>query len=85
MLSFSLLTSLSFLSLFYSRSPSRRSRVGRGVTIRDSMLMGSDYYESESLRQSLLAEGKVPIGIGDGSLIQNTIVSLLLLAAVLAF
>jgi len=49
------------------------------------MLMGSDYYESESLRQSLLAEGKVPIGIGDGSLIQNTIVSLLLLAVVLAF
>ena len=59
--------------------------MGRGVTIRDSMLMGSDYYESESLRQSLLAEGKVPIGIGDGSLIQNTIVSLLLLAVVLEF
>jgi len=51
-----------------------RSRVGKGVKIQDAMLMGADYYESEDLRSKLLAEGKVPIGIGDGSLIQNTIV-----------
>lgn len=33
----------------------------------DSIMMGADYYQTESEIASLLAEGKVPIGIG-----QNT-------------
>ncbi len=51
-----------------------RSHVGKGVKIVDSMLMGADYYESDEVRAKLLAEGRVPIGIGDGSTIQNCIV-----------
>jgi glucose-1-phosphate adenylyltransferase len=50
-----------------------RSRVGKGVKIQDAMLMGADYYESEEVRQRLLAQNQVPIGIGDGTVIQNAI------------
>ena len=50
-----------------------RSRVGKGVKIVDAMLMGADYYESEDLREKILQEGKVPIGIGDNTVVQNAI------------
>ena len=36
--------------------------------------MGADYYESEEQRQGFLKAGKLPIGIGEGSTISNTIV-----------
>jgi glucose-1-phosphate adenylyltransferase len=51
-----------------------RSRIGKGSTIRDAMIMGADYYETEEQRQQLLSQGHVPIGIGNNSTISNTIV-----------
>lgn len=38
------------------------------------MIMGADYYESEEQRQKLFDAGRLPIGIGAGSVISNTIV-----------
>jgi len=40
----------------------------------DAMIIGADYYESEDQRSALLAAGRIPIGIGQGSIISNTIV-----------
>lgn len=51
-----------------------RSRVNKGSVIQDAMIMGADYYESDEQRAALAAEGKVPLGIGENSLIANTIV-----------
>lgn len=36
--------------------------------------MGADYYESDQQREKLLSQGKVPIGIGEGSFVTNCIV-----------
>lgn len=33
-------------------------------TIQDTMMMGADYYQTEYEIASLVAEGKVPIGVG---------------------
>ncbi|KAA8528665.1 hypothetical protein F0562_036020 [Nyssa sinensis] len=41
-----------------------RSRLEYGVELKDTMMMGADYYQTESEIASLLAEGKVPIGVG---------------------
>ena len=38
------------------------------------MLMGADYYESDQQRQTLLDQGRLPIGVGDNTTISNTIV-----------
>ncbi|CAF2036729.1 BnaA09g05340D [Brassica napus] len=35
-----------------------------GVELQDTLMLGTDYYLTESGIASLLAEGKVPIGIG---------------------
>ena len=51
-----------------------RSRIGKGADIRDTMVIGADYYESEEDRAQLLASGGVPVGIGEGSTIRNCIV-----------
>ena len=51
-----------------------RSRVNEGVTIENSMIMGADYYESDEQRTQLMAEGKVPIGIGANSHLRKVIV-----------
>lgn len=51
-----------------------RCRIGRDVTIRNSILMGADYYESpELLAASEFAE-QPPVGIGAGSVIEGAIV-----------
>jgi len=34
------------------------------------MMMGADYYETEAEIASLLAEGKVPIGVGENTKIR---------------
>ncbi len=49
-----------------------RCRIGRNVTIRDSVIMGADYYETpEEMRQ----EGQtIPLGIGDGTSIEGAII-----------
>ncbi|KAM3301218.1 glucose-1-phosphate adenylyltransferase large subunit 2, chloroplastic/amyloplastic isoform X2 [Capsicum chacoense] len=51
-----------------------RSRLDYGVKFKDTMMMGADYYQTESEITSLLAEGKVPIGVGPNTNIQNCII-----------
>ena len=38
--------------------------------LQDTFMMGADYYQTESEIASLLAEGKVPIGIGQNTKIR---------------
>nr|BAF47748.1 ADP-glucose pyrophosphorylase beta subunit IbAGPb2 [Ipomoea batatas] len=51
-----------------------RSRLDYGVELEDTMVMGADYYQTESEIASLLATGKVPIGIGTNTKIRNCII-----------
>ncbi|GAV58247.1 NTP_transferase domain-containing protein [Cephalotus follicularis] len=51
-----------------------RSRLDYGVELQDSIMMGADYYLTESEIASLLAEGKVPIGIGRNTKIRKCII-----------
>ncbi|XP_052180438.1 glucose-1-phosphate adenylyltransferase large subunit 1-like [Diospyros lotus] len=51
-----------------------RSRLDSGVELKDTLMMGADYYQTESEIASLLAEGKVPIGIGRNTKIRNCII-----------
>ena len=51
-----------------------RSRIESECLVEDSLLMGADYYESLEDRQSLLDQGKIPVGIGKGSTIRRAIV-----------
>ena len=51
-----------------------RSIIGAGCKLKDTMIIGADYYESEEQRAELLAAGKVPIGIGANTQISNAIV-----------
>lgn len=38
----------------------------------DTVMLGADYYETESEVASLVAEGRVPIGIGENTKIRYT-------------
>ncbi|KAL3840294.1 hypothetical protein ACJIZ3_024885 [Penstemon smallii] len=51
-----------------------RSRLDYGVELKDTMMMGADKYQTESEIASLLAEGKVPIGVGSNTKISNCII-----------
>lgn len=51
-----------------------RSRLDYGVELKDSIMMGADSYQTESEIASLLAQGKVPIGIGRNTKIRNCII-----------
>jgi glucose-1-phosphate adenylyltransferase len=51
-----------------------RCRIGDNVTIRNSVLMGADYHESPDELEQMKAAGEIPIGIGDGSHIENAII-----------
>ncbi|KAG5048065.1 hypothetical protein AAZX31_04G029900 [Glycine max] len=51
-----------------------RSRLESGVELQDTMMMGADYYQTEYEIASLLAEGKVPIGVGENTKIRNCII-----------
>ncbi|XP_057820265.1 glucose-1-phosphate adenylyltransferase large subunit 1 [Cryptomeria japonica] len=51
-----------------------RSRLEYGVDLKDTMMMGADYYETEAEIASSLAEGKVPIGVGQNTKIRNCII-----------
>ncbi len=48
-----------------------RCRIGRNVTIRDSVLMGSDFYETADLISSHKADGDSPLGVGEGTHIER--------------
>jgi glucose-1-phosphate adenylyltransferase len=51
-----------------------RSRIETGSTVDNTLLMGSDFYESPAERMEALETGKVPLGIGPGTIIQRAIV-----------
>lgn len=51
-----------------------RCRIGRNVTIRNSVLMGADFFQSDAERQNDAATGQPAIGIGEGSFIEGAIV-----------
>ncbi|XP_039048246.1 glucose-1-phosphate adenylyltransferase small subunit 2, chloroplastic-like [Hibiscus syriacus] len=51
-----------------------RSCISEGTSIEDTLLMGADYYETETDRKFLAEKGSVPIGIGKNSYIKGTII-----------
>ena len=51
-----------------------RSRIGEGVRIRESLVLGADYYESLEEFDRAQARGLPPVGIGSGSVIERAIV-----------
>jgi glucose-1-phosphate adenylyltransferase len=48
--------------------------VGHDVTIRSSVLMGADYYETDAQRADNRRLGRPDIGIGEGSTIECAII-----------
>ncbi|MBL1208734.1 glucose-1-phosphate adenylyltransferase [Geminocystis sp. GBBB08] len=51
-----------------------RTRIESNCIVEDSLLMGADYYESYSIRQSKIDEGSVPVGIGANSTVRRAII-----------
>ncbi|CAM8943059.1 unnamed protein product [Rhodiola kirilowii] len=51
-----------------------RSRLEYGCELQDTLMMGADFYQTESEIASLLAEGKFPIGVGRNTKIRNCII-----------
>jgi glucose-1-phosphate adenylyltransferase len=51
-----------------------RSRIESGCVIEDSLLMGSDYYEPFTERQSGMQKGGVPLGIGAETTVRGAII-----------
>ncbi|RLN43177.1 glucose-1-phosphate adenylyltransferase large subunit [Panicum miliaceum] len=51
-----------------------RSRIGPNVHLKDTVMLGADYYETDAERGELLAGGKVPIGIGENTTIRKCII-----------
>ncbi len=50
-----------------------RTRIGRDVTIRNSVVMGADFYETPGQLSADRTEGRPPIGIGAGAVIDGVI------------
>ncbi|CAL1398803.1 unnamed protein product [Linum trigynum] len=51
-----------------------RSRLEFGVEIKDTMMMGADYYQTEAEIAADLADGRVPVGVGRDTKIMNCII-----------
>ncbi|CAL9071755.1 unnamed protein product [Musa textilis] len=51
-----------------------RSRISSNVHLKDTVMLGADFYETDAETASLLAEGRVPIGIGENTKIRNCII-----------
>ena len=51
-----------------------RSIIGSQVVMRDTVMMGSDYYETEEQRAENRQLGRPDIGVGDGSVIESAII-----------
>ena len=51
-----------------------RCPIGRNVTIRNSVIMGVDFYETPAQLSYNREVGRPPIGIGDGTVIENAII-----------
>jgi glucose-1-phosphate adenylyltransferase len=50
-----------------------RSRIGKGARVRDTVMMGADYYEDDDLRAANLARGLMPVGVGPNCVIERAI------------
>jgi glucose-1-phosphate adenylyltransferase len=51
-----------------------RSRIGRGARIRESLILGADFYESIEAIEKASAEGLPATGIGENTVIERAIV-----------
>ena len=51
-----------------------RSRIGRGVKIRRSLVLGADQYETSDEIAAATKAGEPPIGIGEGTIIDGAII-----------
>ncbi|KAM7280918.1 hypothetical protein ACFE04_008052 [Oxalis oulophora] len=51
-----------------------RSRINKNAHLKDTMMLGADFYETDEEVASLLAEGKVPVGIGENTKIKECII-----------
>jgi glucose-1-phosphate adenylyltransferase len=51
-----------------------RARIGRDTTVRDSLLLGADFYETLEEMRVAEADGRPPIGIGAGCFIEGAII-----------
>ena len=51
-----------------------RSRIGAGVKLENSIIMGSDFFETVEEMKTNLSKGIPHIGIGDGSFIRRSII-----------
>ncbi|PWA39655.1 glucose-1-phosphate adenylyltransferase large subunit [Artemisia annua] len=51
-----------------------RSRLDEGVELKDTMMIGADYYQTDSEIAAMLANGRVPIGVGQNTKITNCII-----------
>ncbi|GAA0185296.1 hypothetical protein Leryth_022178 [Lithospermum erythrorhizon] len=51
-----------------------RSRINSNVHLKDTVMLGADSYETDAEVVSQLAEGRVPIGIGENSRIKDCII-----------
>ena len=50
-----------------------RSRIGRNVTIRDTVFIGADRFETDAERARNFARGQPDLGVGEGSVIERAI------------
>ncbi|VTS08696.1 glucose-1-phosphate adenylyltransferase [Tuwongella immobilis] len=51
-----------------------RSRIGRNVVLKDTVLIGADRFETDAERDANRTRGVPDLGIGDGSVIQNALI-----------
>jgi glucose-1-phosphate adenylyltransferase len=51
-----------------------RMRVDHGCVVEDTLLMGCDFYQPDTEREADLAMGKVPLGIGENTVIRRAII-----------
>jgi glucose-1-phosphate adenylyltransferase len=51
-----------------------RCRIGRNVVIRNTVLMGADFYETPEAIAAHRSNGNPPLGVGEGSHIEGAII-----------
>nr|AAM95945.1 ADP-glucose pyrophosphorylase large subunit [Oncidium hybrid cultivar] len=51
-----------------------RSRINDNVHLKDTVMLGADLYETDAEIAALLAEGRVPVGIGENTKIKDCII-----------
>ena len=51
-----------------------RTRIGKNAVVRDSIIMGSDFLQSTADLRADAKEGRLPVGIGEGSVVEGAIV-----------